>query len=133
MKQESFTLSAVIAATPAEIYAAWLSSKGHTAMTGSPATATTRVGGKYGAWEGYISGKNQALRKDRKIVQSWRSTEFPKDAPDSVIEVTLEKAARGTKVTLKHSGFPAGQAAAYKQGWKDFYFVPMKKYFGAKR
>jgi hypothetical protein len=37
-----FTLSEVIAAKPEEIYRAWLSSEGHTAMTGSPAVVEGR-------------------------------------------------------------------------------------------
>jgi activator of HSP90 ATPase len=132
VKSESITLSAVIPATPEQIYDAWLHSKGHSAMTGSPATATARVGGAFTAWDGYIRGKNLELERGKRIVQAWRSTEFPKDAPDSRLEVLLAPASRGTRVTLKHSEIPAGQSASYKQGWKDFYFVPMKKHFAKK-
>ena len=35
----------------------------------------------------YIEGKNLELEKDKKIVQKWRTTEFPDDAPDSDLEI----------------------------------------------
>jgi len=132
VKPEKLKMSAVIPAAPAEIFDAWLSSSGHTAMTGSAAQATARVGAAFKAWEGYISGNNLELKSPGRILQSWRTTEFPDDAPDSRLEILLEKATGGTKVTLVHTDIPAGQAASYRQGWLDFYFKPMKEYFSRK-
>jgi activator of HSP90 ATPase len=42
----------------------------------------------------------------------------------------LEETNGKTKVTLIHSNIPEGQADGYKQGWEDFYFKPMREYFG---
>jgi activator of HSP90 ATPase len=86
------------------------------------------VGAEFEAWDGYILGKNLILEPGKRIVQSWRTTEFAKEEKDSQIEVTFEKAAAGTKVTLRHAGLPP-HATEYKQGWVDNYFIPMKKYF----
>jgi activator of HSP90 ATPase len=127
--KNGFKISAVIPATPAEIYKAWLSTKGHTLMTGSPARVSGKVGGKFTAWDGYILGQTLALEADQRIVQAWRTSEFSDDAPDSHLEVSLEKTKGGTKVRITHTNIPLGQANSYKQGWKDFYFKPMKKYF----
>jgi len=132
VKKDSLRMSAVIAAAPRAIYDAWMSGKGHTAMTGSKASVTAKVGGKYTAWEGYISGRTLELKPGARIVQSWRSTEFGPDDPDSRLEILLEKSARGTKVTLVHTDIPPGQAASYRKGWLDFYFTPMKEYFSAR-
>lgn len=132
MTQGSLRMSAVIPARAAEIYAAWLSGRGHAAMTGSPAKGSARVGGRFAAWDGYISGKNLELVRDARIVQAWRTTDFPADAPDSRLEVTLSPAKGGTKVTLVHTGIPAGQAAGYREGWNEYYFAPMKEYFSTK-
>src|SRR6185436_18987467 len=41
--KNGFEISAVIPASPAEIYEAWLSTKGHTSMTGSPARVSGKV------------------------------------------------------------------------------------------
>jgi activator of HSP90 ATPase len=132
MKAESIVMSAVIPAAPDVIYKAWLSAKEHGAMTGSAATVVAKVGGKYTAWEGYISGKTLELEPGKRIIQSWRSTEFPSDAPDSRLEVELSPARGGTKLTLKHSELPAGSSAEYRKGWIDYYFTPMKQYFAGK-
>src|SRR5512147_2671749 len=87
--KNGFKVSAVIPAKPSEIYKAWLSSKGHSAMTGSAAKVTGKVGGKFTAWDGYIFGRTLELEPDRRIVQAWRTSEFPDDAPDSRLEVLL--------------------------------------------
>ena len=131
MKTDSIRVSAVIPADPKAIYEAWMSSKGHGAMTGSGATVTARVGGKFTAGDGYISGTTLELEPGARIVQSWRTTEFAEEDPDSRLEVLLEKASGGTRVTLVHTNIPRGQGAEYRQGWIDFYFTPMKEYFGA--
>jgi len=126
---DNFTITANFSATPEAIYDAWLSTDGHTGMTGSPAKVDGRVGGDFTAWDGYIWGKFLELEPARRILQAWRTTEFPEDAEDSRVEVILESAGKGTKVTIHHSLIPEGQADDYKLGWNDFYFKPMRAYF----
>ncbi len=130
MINNSFTVSAWMPASPAQIYQAWLSSEGHTAMTGSPAWVEPGIGGKFSAWDGYISGTTLELDPERRILQSWRTTEFPENSPDSRLEVLLATEGRGTRITLNHSEIPEGQAEDYLQGWQDYYFAPMAEYFG---
>jgi activator of HSP90 ATPase len=127
--KNGFTLSETIHAKPAKIYEAWLSSEGHSMMTGSPAKVDGKVGGAFSAWDGYIFGKTLELTPNQRIVQAWRTSEFPDDAPDSHLEVLLEEVAEGTEITLIHSDMPEDQVDSYRQGWEDFYFRPMKKYF----
>jgi activator of HSP90 ATPase len=124
-------MSAVIPAEPKDVYAAWMSSKGHEAMTGSGAKVTAKVGSAYTAWDGYISGKTLELEPGSRIVQSWRTTDFDDAEPDSRLEVLLEKAKAGTKVTFVHTNIPAGRGPEYRKGWLDFYFKPMKGYFAS--
>ena len=123
-----FKVSATVPAPPKAVYEAWLSSKGHTAMTGSAAKASAKAGGKFTAWNGYITGRNVKLVPGRRIVQAWRTTNFTSSDPDSQIEVLLEEAAAGTKLTLRHTNVPDGHLR-YKSGWKSHYFEPMKSYF----
>jgi len=68
--KNGFKLSAVIPAQPADIYKAWLSTKGHTAMTGSAAKVNSKIGGKFTAWDGYIFGTTLELIPDQFIVQA---------------------------------------------------------------
>jgi activator of HSP90 ATPase len=129
--KNSFTISAILHADAERIYKAWLSSEEHAAFTGSSAHVTPEVNGKFTAWDGYISGKTIAMEPFHRIVQTWRTTEFPADAPDSHLEILIEKVKEGTRITLIHSEIPAGQADEYKRGWKDFYFKPMHTYFSS--
>ena len=125
--QNEFTLSDIIPALPEQIYRAWLSTDGHSRMTGSPAEVDARPGGSFTAWDGYISGETLELDPYSRIVQAWRTTEFPEGSPDSRVEILLAGVEGGTKITIKHSNIPPGQADDYKQGWLDFYFKPMKQ------
>jgi uncharacterized protein YndB with AHSA1/START domain len=126
-----FSVSATLPASARVIYEAWLDGRRHGRMTGGGrATASTRVGGKFTAWDGYISGKNLELVPGKRIVQSWRTTQFTDADADSEIALTLEKARTGTKVTLRHSNVPDGHDG-YKSGWKTHYFEPMIRYFSA--
>jgi activator of HSP90 ATPase len=128
MKNE-FTLSAILNVKPEKAYKAWLNSKEHSSFTGSPAKINPKAGGAFTAWDGYISGKTMELLPFKRILQNWRTTEFPDTSPDSRLEITFDEVDNGTKLTLKHSNIPEGQADEYKKGWKEFYFKPMKKYF----
>jgi len=118
-----FQISVTLPVSPEELYEAWLTGKTHAAFTGAKATASKKAGGKFTAWDGYISGKNLLLEPGKCIMQAWRTTEFRDDAPDSLLKISFEKTKAGTKLTLKHANIPDEQGPAYKQGWKEFYFA----------
>jgi hypothetical protein len=129
---ESITVTFSLHAAAKDIYNAWLDSDEHTAMTGEKATASREVGGEFTAWNGYISGKNLLLIPGKKIVQSWRSSEFPDDAPDSVLSIQLIENQGITEIDLEHKDIPPGQGLQYRAGWIDYYANPMQKYFAAR-
>jgi activator of HSP90 ATPase len=122
-------VSEVLPVKQKNLYEAWLDSDKHSAFTGSSAVIDRRVGGTFTAWDGYISGTTISVEPFGRIVQTWRTTEFPDDAPDSEIEVLFDEVKEGTRITLIHTNIPDGQGENYKQGWIDFYFTPMKEYF----
>jgi len=126
---DSFTVSTVLPATPEQIFEAWLSSEGHSQMTGSQAEVEGGSGGAFKAWDGYIWGGTLETDPNRRILQAWRTSEFPENSPDSRVEILLEEVEVGTKITLNHTEIPDGQGDGYKQGWEDFYFTPMRSYF----
>ncbi len=128
-----FKLSCTLSATPQAVYDAWLDSAAHGAMTGGAATVDKRVGGAYSAWDGYIAGKTLELIPGKRIVQSWRTSEFAAGDPDSTITVELEQTEVGTRLSLTHSGVPDGQTSYENGGWQDNYFAPMKAYFAREK
>ena len=124
-----FELVCELPASPQAVYEAWLSSVGHSAMTGAKAKASKKVGATYSAWDGYIVGRNLELDPSRRIVQSWRTTEFAADDPDSTVTIELTPLGAGTRLTLRHAGVPDGQTTYENVGRREFYFEPMQAHF----
>jgi uncharacterized protein YndB with AHSA1/START domain len=118
-------------AKPAEVYRALMNPRIHTAFTGSRATGSGRVGGRFTAWDGYITAKNLKLKSGRKIVQEWTTTEFPDKYPPSKLDLTLKAKRGGTQISMVHSMLPASQTRRYKLGGISayWYWYPMREYF----
>lgn len=124
--------SVAIRATPVEVYDALVNAQKHAAFTGAKATSSNREGGKFTAWDGYIAGKYLKLVPGRKLIAEWSTREWPAAYPPSLIEFTFERAEGGMRLTMLQSQVPAAQAPNYRQGWKDYYWNPLKRYFAAK-
>ncbi len=129
MATESIRISAVIPASPEELYSAWLDGEKHSEVTGGAATVEPRVGGRHTAWDGYIEGHILELEPASRIVQTWRSLDFPQGAADSKLEILFASAPGGAEVTLMHTDIPEGQGADYEEGWVEHYFKTLQKYF----
>jgi len=128
----TITQTIKVNASPVEVYEALMDSKKHAKVTGSPASISRVVGGKFTAWDGYIFGKNLELEAGKKIVQEWTTTEWPEGYPPSKLEIVLTKKAGGTELKMVHSKVPAEQKDEYTEGWKSFYWEPLAAYFGKK-
>ncbi len=124
--------SVAIRATPVEVYDALVNAKKHAAFTGAKATSSNKEGGKFTAWDGYITGKYLKLTPGRKIVVEWSTREWPSEYPPSMIEFAFERADKGMRLTMVQTQVPAAQAPNYRQGWKDYYWNPLKRYFAGK-
>ncbi len=120
-------------APPHEVFEALLDSKKHAAFTGDRAKIDRRVGGSFSVFGGYATGKTIRLEKDKVIVQSWRTTEFAEDEPDSKVMFHLSRKGRGTRLIFVHSDVPDDRAEDFKQGWIEFYWTPLKAYLKSKK
>ena len=119
--------------TPADLYELFMDSAKHTDATGMPAKVSPKVGGKWSAFGGMISGKNLVLVPNRMIVQAWRSSAWKKADPDSVLVVRFEKTKNGAAAHLAHVGVPSYDHKGVTQGWKKYYWEPWKKYLKGRR
>ena len=118
-----------IKASPKDVYEALMDSKKHSTFTGRTAKISRKVGGTFMAHEGYIEGINLELIPNQKIVQSWHANEM--NWPDryfSTVTFTLSKVKGGTKITFSHAGVPDEYREPINQGWKDYYWKPLKDY-----
>ena len=121
-----------IDASPKDVYDALLDARKHSKFTGSPAKTNAKVGAKFTAWDGYIDGKNVELVEGKKIVQDWKTTQWPEGYPFSRLDLTLSPRKGGTELKMVHSKVPAEQVADYTEGWKSSYWNPLKAYFAPK-
>jgi len=128
---ETFELTAHFSLPPEKLYKAWLDPVHHPAMSwGTEAEFDPRVGGAHSSGDGYITGVFEALDPGRSLTMTWRTTDFAEDQPDSRVVLEFEPADGGTLLRIVHSGLPADQVETYRQGWQEFYFEPMTRYFG---
>lgn len=132
MPLETIEMSAVIAAAPDDVYAAWMTAKGHAAFTGAPASISARAGTRHTAWDGYIHGWVLKAGPGRRATLAWRTSDFAPGDMDSLVELSIERAKEGTRVKLTHCEIPEGQGERYTKGWEEFYFAPLAKYFAAR-
>jgi len=126
MKTKNIRQSVTFKASPHEVYEALMDSRRHSKFTGEKASISRKIGGKLIAYGGYIEGANLDLVPDKKIVQSWRGSDWPK-GHYSKATFALRKVKGGTRLTFYQSGVPAQYYEGIKQGWRDFYWAPMKK------
>src|SRR3990167_2626512 len=146
-----------IDATPEEVYEAYTDAKKHGEITGSKVVFEKKVGGRFSAWDDGLEGENLELVGGKKIVQKWRSEDWPKGhystltielfaaSPSSVIlgsETTPEsdykrdsgqagmtKSNEATRLVLTQENVPDDKASDIDDGWHQYYWEPMKEYF----
>jgi activator of HSP90 ATPase len=112
-------------ASPAEVFAMLMDSRKHSRFTGSPASISRKPGGKVSAYNGYALGVNLEIVADRKIVQTWRASDWP-EGVESTVTYLLERIRGGTRLRFTQTGVPGEHVAAIRQGWKDFYWMPLR-------
>jgi len=116
---------------PTEVYDAYLDSRRHSRFTGQSAKMSRKEGGRFTAGDDYISGTNVELVPGKRIVQAWRASEWP-DGVYSVLRLELKSKGKGTRMVVDHVGIPDKFRDGVDQGWYEFYWNPMKAYFGEK-
>ncbi len=129
MRTESNFLTAIFPANAPTVFRAWLNSREHTAFTGGKASIKPEEGSSFTAWDGYISGEVLGIEENSRILLSWRTSEFPEDADDSLVEILFRDSPQGCMFTLRHSSIPQGDGEKYHKGWQEHYLTPMQTYF----
>ncbi len=118
--------TATFKASPHEVYEALMDPAKHAKFTGGKARISREVGGKFSTFDGYAEGVNLELVPDKKIVQTWRANDWP-EGHYSKATFGIKAAGSGTKITFTQTGVPEEQYDDIAQGWKDFYWAPMKR------
>lgn len=109
-----------------EVYELLMDAKKHSALTGSDVKLSRKVGDKFSVYGGEIEGVNLELAPDEKIVQSWRYSDWPK-GHYSRATFSLKDVEGGTRLTFTQEEVPDEHYEDIKQGWRDYYWNPMKE------
>lgn len=115
-------------AAPAAVYALLADSRKHTAVTGSKATISRKIGGTFSALGNEVSGVNVDLVPGRRIVQAWRHRRFP-EGIYSMAAVTLTPTpGGGTELVLTHRGVPKDLIPETERAWRERYWSGIRAY-----
>jgi uncharacterized protein YndB with AHSA1/START domain len=114
-----------INASPEAVYEALMDSRKHAKFSGRPARISRKPGGTFTAYGNYINGVNLELVPGRRIVQFWRSANWPK-FHYSTVTYRLRKVRGGTRLVFTQAGVPDRDYRAKKTGWHHAYWQPIK-------
>jgi len=81
----------------------------------------------FSVWDGQVRGVTVSLIPNRKIVQAWRSADWPPDH-FSIVTFSLVPALNGTMLVLDHFAVPTTAYNGIASGWKDYYWKSMKSH-----
>ena len=114
-----------INASPAAVYGVLTTSDAFARMTGGrKAEISKEVGGSISMFGGDIHGCNVELIADQRLVQAWRSKNWP-DGVYSIVRFELTPDGNGTKLVFDQAGYPDGAEKMLKGGWHQMYWQPM--------
>lgn len=126
MGSKTIRQSVTFRASPHDVYEVLMDAKRHSALTGAEVRIERSVGGKFSVYGGEIQGSNLELVPDRKIVQSWRYSDWP-EGHYAKATFLLEEVPNGTRLAFTQTGVPEKFYEDIAQGWKDYYWEPMKE------
>jgi len=117
-----------IKASPHEVFESLVDPREHAKFTGASAKLERRIGGKFAHWDNSLQGVVVDLKKDSRIVLAWRSTGWP-EGHFSIAQFDLTPARGGTRLVFSQYGIPADDFADIRDGWKQYYWTPLKAYY----
>lgn len=120
--------SVVLPTTADVLFDAYLDPGEHGVITGAAVTIGPQPGDEFRAFDGVLTGVILAAISPRLIVQSWRSTEFTIDDPDSTLILTFMPEGRQGRIDLIHLDVPDHDFEGVSRGWEKYYWAPWRQY-----
>lgn len=112
--------------SPKVIYGMLMDQAKHATFTGSEVRISKEIGGPFSVWGGSLSGVQLELVPGKRIVQSWRADDWPA-GHHSTATYELSKTDAGCTLVFTQTGVPVEHHASVNEGWRTFYWSPMKK------
>ena len=127
MTAKNLHQTVTIRASPHDVFESIVDPKVHEQFTGATAKLQRKVGGTFAHYDGSLVGYVLEIAKDQRLVLAWRSTDWPEGAW-SVARFAFEKVRGGTRLVFDQFGIPGDQFADIQDGWKQFYWTPLKAF-----
>ncbi|CAI6081705.1 hypothetical protein V2G26_011471 [Clonostachys chloroleuca] len=90
-----------------------------------------KKGGKFELFGGNVSGEYLELEQNKKIVQSWRLSQWPAGHYSTLkIEFDQNDVDHVTIMRVTWDGVPVGQEEVTKRNWVEYYVKSIKQTFG---
>jgi uncharacterized protein YndB with AHSA1/START domain len=104
------------------------------AWSGQKGKIQPAIGGKMELFDGWVKGIVLAYESGKRLSFTWKPSEWAKEKQASIVTCLFTSTKTGTKLTLKHSGFPNdSELHSHKDGWTEFVFDPLKMYLTSKQ
>jgi activator of HSP90 ATPase len=111
-----------------ELYDIYLDPVRHAAVTGFPVKISAKPGSKFAAFDGMLAGSTLLCIPGELIVQRWRSCMFHDADPDSILILRFVQDGRYGRIDLVHANVPRHDHAGVTEGWKKYYWKPLRAY-----
>lgn len=112
--------------SPERIYRLLVDSKLHATLTGQKAVISAKVGGAFSTRAGYVTGINVDLVPGTRVVQAWRSKDFPVGIFSMATFQLSPMKDGGTNLVLTHRGVPKDLIPGVENDWRKVYWEKIR-------
>ena len=127
MTVKNLRQTVTVKASPNSVYDTLVDPVEHTRFTGAAAKISGKVGSTFSLYDRSLTGVVVASERGRRLVLAWRSEGWPK-GHYSIAQFTFDRIKGGTRITFEQFGIPASDFADIRDGWKQFYWEPLRLY-----
>ncbi len=118
----------VLPAPSEKLFAMYLDPSTHASITGSPVLIGEESGSQFEAFGGMLTGTILQVVHSRLIVQSWRSSNFRTEDPESTLILAFTPEGAEGRIDLVHVDVPDHDYEGVTKGWDEYYWKPWRKY-----
>jgi uncharacterized protein YndB with AHSA1/START domain len=123
---QTITQTHFIKATPEEVFIAITNPLTIELWSGYPAVMEAKEDFEFSLFEGDISGRNLKVIPGRQLIQEWY---FGDSSEQSLVTITLSASKNRTRAELVHTNVPDEIFEEFREGWKDYYWGSIIKFF----
>jgi len=119
----------VVLPAPAEsLFEMYTDPAKHAAITGAPVTISFEPGSPFHAFNCVLTGATLQIIPRRLVIQSWRSTKFNDEDPDSTLILAFTPEGTNGRIDLVHLDVPAHNYQSVVEGWETHYWGPWRRH-----